>query len=56
MICIKKLPEKADFIISQWEEMGKSKAQDWIIKHGRRNQNKQGLFIALFVYKKEVGL
>ena len=34
----KEAPEKADFIISQWEEMGKSKAQDWIIKHGRRNQ------------------
>ncbi|MCI8529718.1 MAG: DNA alkylation repair protein [Lachnospiraceae bacterium] len=34
----KDAPEKADFIISQWENMGKSKVQDWIIKHGRRNQ------------------
>lgn len=34
----KEAPEKADFIISQWEKTGKSKAQDWIIKHGRRNQ------------------
>ena len=34
----KEAPEKADFIISQWEKTGQSKAQDWIIKHGRRNQ------------------
>ena len=34
----KDAPEKADFIISQWEKTGESKAQDWIIKHGRRNQ------------------
>ena len=34
----KEAPEKADAIISQWQKMGKSKAQDWIIKHGRRNQ------------------
>ena len=34
----KDAPEKADFIISQWEKTGKSKAQDWIIKHGKRNQ------------------
>ena len=31
-------PEKADLIISQWEKTGQSKAQAWIIKHGRRNQ------------------
>jgi len=31
-------PEKADYIISQWEKSGQSKTQDWIIKHGRRNQ------------------
>ncbi len=37
----KDAPEKADFIIAQWESMGRSRAQDWIIKHGRRNQ-KQG--------------
>ena len=37
----KDAPEKADYIISQWEKSGHSKAQDWIIKHGRRNQ-KQG--------------
>lgn len=36
----KDAPEKADFIISQWEKTGKSKVQDWIIKHGRRNQDK----------------
>ena len=36
----KDAPEKADFIISQWEKTGKSKAQNWIIKHGRRNQDK----------------
>ncbi|WP_322176553.1 DNA alkylation repair protein [Acutalibacter caecimuris] len=34
----KDAPEKADFIIAQWEKMGESKAQDWIIRHGRRNQ------------------
>ena len=34
----KEAPEKADFIIAQWEKTGQSKAQDWIIKHGRRNQ------------------
>ena len=34
----KDAPEKADFIISQWEQSGQSKAQGWIIKHGRRNQ------------------
>ena len=33
----KDAPEKADLIISQWEKLGHSKAQDWIIKHGRRN-------------------
>lgn len=34
----KDAPEKADFIISQWKKSGQSKAQDWIVKHGRRNQ------------------
>lgn len=34
----KDAPEMADFIISQWEKSGQSKAQEWIIKHGRRNQ------------------
>jgi 3-methyladenine DNA glycosylase AlkC len=34
----KDAPEKADLIISQWKNSGHSKAQDWIIKHGRRNQ------------------
>ena len=34
----KEVPEKADFIISQWQKNGHSKAQEWIIKHGRRNQ------------------
>lgn len=31
-------PRKADFIISQWVQSGQSKAQEWIIRHGRRNQ------------------
>lgn len=34
----KEAPDKADFIISQWEKSGQSRAQKWIIKHGRRNQ------------------
>lgn len=34
----KDAPEKADFLISQWRETGRSMAQEWIIKHGRRNQ------------------
>lgn len=35
----KEAPEKAEMIIAQWEKAGHSKAQEWIIKHGRRNQN-----------------
>lgn len=31
-------PEKAELLISMWHESGQSKAQSWIIKHGRRNQ------------------
>lgn len=31
-------PEKAELLISMWPESGQSKAQSWIIKHGRRNQ------------------
>lgn len=31
-------PEKAELLISKWLESGQSKAQSWIIKHGRRNQ------------------
>ena len=31
-------PGKADFIIAQWRKTGQSKAQEWIIRHGRRNQ------------------
>lgn len=34
----KDAPEKAEFIIEQWTKTGQSKAQAWIIKHGRRNQ------------------
>ena len=34
----KEAPQKADFLIAQWEKSGQSKAQQWIIKHGRRNQ------------------
>lgn len=37
----KEAPEKADFIISQWRRAGQSKAQEWIINHGMRNQNKR---------------
>lgn len=31
-------PEKAEYIIAQWRETPPSKAQEWIIKHGMRNQ------------------
>lgn len=31
-------PEKAELIIGTWQKCGTSKAQEWIIKHGRRNQ------------------
>ncbi len=34
----KDAPEKADFLIAQWEKTGHSRAQEWIIRHGRRNQ------------------
>ncbi len=34
----KAAPEKADYIISLWEQSGTGKAQEWIIKHGRRKQ------------------
>ena len=34
----KESPEKAQYIISQWKKTDGSKAQDWIIKHGMRNQ------------------
>ena len=34
----KEAPEKAELIISQWKSTGQSKAQEWIIKHGIRNQ------------------
>lgn len=34
----KEAPEKADAIILQWQKTGHSKAQEWIIRHGRRNQ------------------
>ena len=34
----KEAPQKADLIISQWQKTGTSKVQEWIIKHGRRNQ------------------
>lgn len=35
-------PEKAEWIIAQWRNSGSSKAQDWIVKHGMRNQQKKG--------------
>lgn len=31
-------PQKAEMIIEQWEHTGQSDAQQWMIKHGRRNQ------------------
>lgn len=34
----KEAPEKAEIIITQWRKTGQSKAQEWIIKHGMRNQ------------------
>lgn len=34
----KEAPERAEFLIRQWKKSGQSKAQDWIIKHGMRNQ------------------
>ena len=33
----KEAPEKAKYIIAQWDKTPKSKAQAWIIKHGMRN-------------------
>jgi 3-methyladenine DNA glycosylase AlkC len=37
----KEAPEKAMYIIAQWEKTTKSKAREWIIEHGMRNQNKK---------------
>lgn len=37
----KDAPEKAEFIIAQWRKTGQSKAQEWIIKHGMRNQKQE---------------
>jgi 3-methyladenine DNA glycosylase AlkC len=34
----KESPEKAKHIIAQWKKTPTSKAQEWIIKHGMRNQ------------------
>lgn len=34
----KEAPEKAAEIIAQWQETPATKAQEWIIKHGMRNQ------------------
>ena len=34
----KDAPEKADFLINGWEKTPSTKAQEWIIKHGRRNK------------------
>ena len=34
----KEAPEKAKYIIAQWEKTPTSKAREWIIKHGMRNQ------------------
>jgi 3-methyladenine DNA glycosylase AlkC len=34
----KDAPDKAKYIIAEWEKTPGSKAQEWIIKHGMRNQ------------------
>lgn len=34
----KDAPEKADALIAQWRQTPSTKAQEWIIKHGTRNQ------------------
>ncbi|MEO1771523.1 DNA alkylation repair protein [Candidatus Enterococcus ferrettii] len=34
----KDAPDKADALIAQWRQSPSTKAQDWIIKHGTRNQ------------------
>ena len=34
----KTAPEKAKHIIAEWEKTPKSKAREWIVKHGMRNQ------------------
>lgn len=34
----KDAPEKAEFLIHEWQKTPSTKAQEWIIKHGRRNQ------------------
>lgn len=34
----KDAPEKAESLIAQWQKTEQTKAQQWIIKHGRRNQ------------------
>lgn len=36
----KEAPLKAQTLIAQWRQSGASKACEWIIKHGERNQNK----------------
>lgn len=37
----KESPQKAEQIIAQWRKTPSGKAQEWIIKHGMRNQNKK---------------
>ena len=39
----KDAPEKAERIIAQWRKTPSSKAQEWIVKHGTRNQNRKGV-------------
>jgi len=34
----KEAPEKAEYIITQWQKTPSSKAREWIIRHGTRNQ------------------
>lgn len=38
----KEAPEKAEYIIQKWQKMPSSRAQEWIISHGRRNQKETG--------------
>lgn len=37
----KEAPEKAEDLIKQWKAARQSKAQEWIIRHGMRNQKKE---------------
>ena len=36
----KESPAKAQYIITEWQKSKQSKAQEWIVKHGMRNQKR----------------